>query len=142
MFKEMTGVMCTKCGRTIDIETDAFHHRLKLMKPGQEWTYSEDFNPEKMYGEFIEIVPSGDFSIHRTRCFSGEWNDENITKVKEILTTEYTNIIPMEYMESVEIITKPPSDSPLEKHGTVGWKYSCIKTKFRLQRIKQGAQNA
>lgn len=84
------------------------------------------FDKDRQYGEFVEIVPVGEFSIHSTRCFSGTWCLRDVEKVKGTLVGEAKAFVPREYWPGIEVIMKPPTFTmdPYTQHGTVGWKYT------------------
>ena len=85
---------------------------------------TEAFNPKHQYGDFIEIVPEGAFSVFRGRSFSGDWNDKNIKLVTDELTADWMELIPKQYHHSVKTIIQPPIDDsdPLHRTGTIAWK--------------------
>lgn len=85
-----------------------------------------DFDSTKQYGDFIEIVPVGEFCHFFGRVLAGDWNETNIKKVTDVLTEEYKEFIPTKLHEHVNITKHGPVDDgdPLHKTGTVCWKYT------------------
>ena len=85
-----------------------------------------EFNPEAMVGNFIEIIPIGQFGVWNCISYSGDWTDENVEIVKKKLTEEYEEFIQDEHILEVEFIIKPPVDDsdPYTNTGSVGWKYT------------------
>lgn len=130
MLKDARKVTCEHCGHRNWVEKEVF-----LSFPHK---VVEGFNPKFTYGYFIEFVPKGEVSIYNTRCFSGEWNKENRLKIEAILLSEVKELIPIEYLDKIELISKSPTKngSPLEKHGTMGWKYDNLEHKEKLQNMK------
>ncbi len=91
-------------------------------------TYVDEvvFDKDKQFGDFVEIVPIGRFSMHRQRSFAGEWNMCNVSKVKETLFAEAEAFLPRALWLYIKAIVKPPTfePDPYTHTGTVGWKYT------------------
>lgn len=85
-----------------------------------------EFDKDKQYGAFIEIVPLGEFSIFNNICFAGDWSSSNLLIVEKKLISQARDFVPEQYWDEIKIITKFPEESndPYVKHGTIGWKYS------------------
>ena len=90
-----------------------------------------EFDKTQQYGQFIEIVPPNETSIHGgavAKLIGVPWDNRTVEYVVGMCKDRYTRYIPKEFHCNIKIIKRPPEDSndPYSRIGTIGWKYTPV----------------